>query len=239
MHVLANPGKFLRIFGPLLPWLSLIALALIAVGLYAGLFLAPPDYQQGETVRIMYVHVPAAWMALFVYATVAAASAAGLIWHHSLAFVIAQAAVPIGATFTFLALVTGSFWGKPMWGAWWVWDGRLTSVLLLFFLYLGLMALPEAFDKRERGQRMTAILSVIGVVLLPIVKFSVDWWATLHQPASVLRFDGPTIHESQIWPLFVMAGGFAFYCFAVLLVRVKQQILETRLRRLQLASADA
>lgn len=240
MHFLANPGRFVRIADRVLPWVSALAVVLVAVGLYAGLVIVPADYQQGDTVRIMYVHVPAAWMAMFVYASLAAAAASGLIWRHPLGFVIAQSAAPIGAAFTFLALVTGSLWGKPMWGTWWVWDGRLTSVLILFFLYLGLMALVEAFDDPKRGQKAAAVLALVGVVILPIIKFSVDWWATLHQPASIMRLDGQTtIHASQLWPVLVMALGFTAYYIAVLLVRVKQQLLASRLRSLQLAAADA
>ncbi len=237
MHFLANPGRFVRIADRVLPWVSVLAVLLIAAGLGLGLFVAPEDYQQGDTVRIMYVHVPSAWMALFVYLVVASASASGLIWRHPLAFVIAQSAAPVGAAFTFLALVTGSLWGKPMWGTWWVWDGRLTSVLILFFIYLGYMALAEAFDDRKRGQQMAAILGVVGVVILPIIKFSVDWWSTLHQPASVFRLDGPTIHAQMLWPLLVMALGFTAYFVAILLVRVKQQVLASKLRNLQLAAA--
>ncbi len=240
MHFLANPGRFVRIADRVLPWMSGLALVLLGVGLYGGLFMAPADYQQGDSMRIMYVHVPAAWMAMFVYACVAAASASGLIWRHPLAFVIARSAVPIGAAFTFLALVTGSLWGKPMWGTWWVWDGRLTSVLILFFIYLAIMALAEAFDDPERGRKAAAVLALVGVVILPVIKFSVDWWATLHQPASIMRLDGQTtIHETQLWPVLVMALGFTAYFFAVLLVRVKQQVLASRLRSLQLAAAGA
>ncbi len=240
MHFLANPGRFLRITDRVLPWVTGLAMLLVGVGLYGGLFLVPADYQQGDTVRIMYVHVPSAWMAIFVYASIAVASASGLIWRHPLAFTIAQSAVPIGAAFTFLALVTGSLWGKPMWGTWWVWDGRLTSVLILFFIYLGLMSLAEAFEDAKRGQDAAAVLALVGVVILPIIKFSVDWWATLHQPASIMRLDGETtIHQTQLWPVLVMALGFTAYFVAVLLVRVKQQVLASRLRSLQLAAADA
>ncbi len=240
MHFLANPGRFVRIADRVLPWATGLAVILVGVALYGGLFLAPADYQQGDTVRIMYVHVPSAWMAMFVYASLATAAASGLIWRHPLAFVIAQSAAPIGAAFTFLALVTGSLWGKPMWGTWWVWDGRLTSVLILFFLYLGLMALAESFDDPKRGQKAAAVLAIVGVVILPIIKFSVDWWATLHQPASITRLDGETtIHGTQLWPVLVMALGFTAYYVAVLLIRVKQQVLASRLRSLQLAAADA
>jgi len=239
MHFLANPGRFIRIADRLLPWAWAATGVLLAGGLYWGLVLAPEDYQQGDSVRIMYVHVPSAWMALFVYVTLAAGAASGLIWRHPLGFLIAQAAAPVGAVFTFLALVTGSLWGKPMWGTWWVWDGRLTSMLVLFFIYLGLIALADAFDDRQRGQKFAAILALVGLVNLPIIKFSVDWWATLHQPASVMRLDGPTIHPDLLWPLVIMALGFTAYFVAVLLVRVKQQLLASRLRSLQLAAAGA
>ena len=173
------------------PWVAGATALLAPIGLYWALVVAPADYQQGEAYRIMYIHVPAAWMSLFTYLVVAAASAAGLIWRHALAEVTARAAAPIGACFTAVALVTGSIWGKPMWGTWWVWDARLTSVLILFFLYLGYIALHDAFDDPARGARAASILALVGVVNLPIIKFSVDWWNTLHQPATVLRLGGP------------------------------------------------
>jgi heme exporter protein C len=193
---------------------------------------APPDYQQGESVRIMYVHVPAAWMALFVYTNIAIASAVALIWCHPLADLAAKASAPLGAGFTFLALATGSLWGKPMWGTWWVWDARLTSVLVLFFLYLGHMALMTAFEDPARGRKAAAVLALVGFVNVPIIKFSVDWWNTLHQPASVLRADGPTIHPDMLWPLLAMAVGFQFYYVSLLLVRIKSELIEARLRAL-------
>src|SRR5215469_12957612 len=188
---LANPARFTRWSAAVLPWCACATVALLVVGLSLGLVAAPPDYQQGESVRIMYVHVPAAWMALSVYLFVAVASAVALVWRHPLADIAARAAAPIGAAFTFVCLVTGSLWGKPMWGAWWVWDARLTSVLILFFLYLGYIALANAFDDPARGGRAGAVLALVGVVNLPIIKFSVDWWNTLHQPASVMRVGGP------------------------------------------------
>ena len=189
MHRFANPARFMRIAEPILPWTSMGALAAILLALYFGIFSSPADYQQGETVRIMYVHVPAAWMALFAYTFMALASGSFLIWKHPLADLSAQAAAPIGAGFTAIALVTGALWGQPMWGTWWVWDARLTSVLILFFLYLGYMALVNGFDDPERGSRMGAILALVGFVNVPIIKFSVDWWNTLHQPASISRLD--------------------------------------------------
>ena len=196
---------------------------------------APADYQQGESVRIMYVHVPSAWMALFVYVAIALASAAALIWRHPLADLAAKAASPIGAGFAFLTLVTGSLWGRPMWGTWWEWDGRLTSMLILFFLYLGHMALMNAFEDSQRGYRAAAILALVGVVNIPIIKFSVDWWSTLHQPASVLRMGGPTIHPSMLWPLLIIALGFKLYFLTVVLLRIKSELVAARLRALDLA----
>ena len=185
IHKYANPNKFLRLSGPVVPWAAGLTAVLLAVGLYLTFFASPPDYQQGETVRIMYIHVPAAWMAMFCYTAMAISCAVGLIWKHPLADFSAKAIAPIGAAFTLLALITGSLWGKPMWGTYWVWDARLTSVLVLFFLYLGYMALVNAFDDPTRGFRAAGILGVIGIIMVPIIKFSVDWWNTLHQPASV------------------------------------------------------
>jgi heme exporter protein C len=230
MHRFANPSRFLRLAARLLPWATAATLLLLASGLTWGLFFAPPDYQQGESVRIIYVHVPAAWMALFVYSCIAAASASALIWRHPLGDLVARAASPLGAGFTFIALVTGSLWGKPMWGAWWVWDARLTSMLILFFLYLGHMALANAFDDVSRGNRAAAILALVGFVNVPIIKFSVDWWNTLHQPASVFRMGGPTIDPSILWPLLLMALGFTSFFFTLLLLRVRSEFLAAKLR---------
>src|SRR5512147_2652640 len=206
IHRYANPAQFLRLSRAILPWSTGLSVLLLTVGVVLALFASPPDYQQGEAVRIMYVHVPAAWMAMFCYTSMAAASAAGLIWRHPVAELSAKATAPIGACFTFLALLTGSLWGKPMWGTWWVWDARLTSVLVLFFLYLGYMALESAFDDPARGLRAASILALVGFINIPIIKFSVDWWNTLHQPASVVRLDGPAIHPSMLAPLLIMAA---------------------------------
>jgi heme exporter protein C len=231
----ANPARFNRLAARLMPWFAWPAGLLILVGLYFALVASPADYQQGETVRIMYVHVPSAWMALFVYSSMALASAVGLIWKHPLAHLSAEAAAPIGACFTFLCLFTGSLWGKPMWGTWWVWDARLTSVLILFFLYLGYMALNSAFDDPSRGERSAAVLALIGFVNVPIIKFSVDWWNTLHQPASVVKMSGPAIHASMLVPLLMMAVGFTLFFFAVLLIRMRALMLARRARGLTLA----
>jgi len=234
MHKFANPARFMRIAEPLLPWTSMGALAAILLALYFGIFSSPADYQQGETVRIMYVHVPAAWMALFAYTLMALASGSFLIWKHPLADLSAQAAAPIGAGFTAIALVTGALWGQPMWGTWWVWDARLTSVLILFFLYLGYMALVNGFDDPERGSRMGAILALVGFVNVPIIKFSVDWWNTLHQPASISRLDAPAIDTSMLIPLLLMAIGFKLFFISILILRIKIQLLKKRIRSIQL-----
>jgi heme exporter protein C len=238
MHRFANPARFMRYSATLLPWCAGASGVLIAVGLILALFVAPADYQQGDAVRIMYVHVPAAWMASFVYAVMAGASAVGLIWRHPLADIAARAAAPLGAGFTLVCLVTGSLWGEPMWGTWWVWDARLTSVLVLFFLYLGYIALVNAFDEPTRGARAGAILAIVGIVNLPIIKFSVDWWNTLHQPASVFRLGGPTIAASMLWPLLIMALGFTLFFAAMLLVRMRTALLAARARALRLVSSE-
>lgn len=232
-HRLASPTVFLRRSRRVLPWAAVITAGLLAAGLYLGLFVAPPDYQQGDTVRIMFVHVPSAWMALFTYTVMAGASAAGLIWKSPLSYLTAKAAAPIGASFTFVALVTGALWGQPMWGTWWVWDARLTSVLILFFLYLGYIALWQAIDDYTRAAKSTAILALVGFVNVPIIKFSVDWWNTLHQPASVLRLDGPSIHPTLLTPLLVMGAAFTGYFIVVLLIRLEREIIARQVHTLR------
>jgi heme exporter protein C len=234
MHRFANPTRFMRLSAALLPWLAVSAALFIGTGLVLALFVAPPDYQQGEAVRIMYVHVPAAWMASFVYGVMALASAIGLIWRHPLADIAARAAAPLGAGFTLVCLVTGSLWGEPMWGTWWVWDARLTSVLVLFFLYLGHIALSRAFDDPTRGSRAAAVLALVGFVNIPIIHFSVVWWNTLHQPSSVFRMGGPTIAPAMLVPLLVMALGFTCYFVTVLLLRVRMELAARKLRVLRL-----
>ncbi len=221
LHALANPARFQRLSRRVLPPVAVLATAFLALGLYLGLIEAPTDYQQGNTVRIMFVHVPAAWLAMMAYAVMAGCGASLLIWRHPLADIAQRAVAPLGAGLTFICLATGSLWGKPTWGTWWVWDARLTSMLVLLFLYVGHIALANAFDDRDRGGRAAAILALAGLINLPIIKFSVDWWYTLHQPASVLRLDGPTIHSSLLIPLLVMAVGFLLYFVAVLLVRIE------------------
>jgi heme exporter protein C len=238
MHRFANPARFLRISNVILPWAAGVTVVLMIVGLYLSLIASPTDYQQGDTVRIMYIHVPTAWMSLFVYSNMAIAAAVGLVWKHPLADLFTKAAAPIGAGFTALCLITGSLWGEPMWGTWWVWDARLTSVLILFFLYLGYMALVNAFDDPTRGAKAGAILVLVGVVNVPIIKFSVDWWNTLHQPASVVRMGGPSIDPSMLWPLLTMGLAFTAYFVTVVLLRVRSEIAARKIQTLRLTQAQ-
>ncbi|HET9679207.1 MAG TPA: heme ABC transporter permease [Gammaproteobacteria bacterium] len=224
-HRLASPPHFFRLAGCLQPWLAGVALVLILFGTYAGLVLAPPDYQQGDAFRIIYVHVPSAWLSLMGYTFMAVAAGIGLIWRMKLAHVMAHAAAPVGATFTFLALATGSLWGEPMWGSWWVWDARLTSELILLFLYLGYITLANAFDDHKRGDRASAILALVGVINVPIIHYSVEWWHTLHQPATITKFGAPSITWNMLWPLLVMALGFTLFFAAVVLLRARAEIL--------------
>lgn len=235
LHKYANPKRFLEIASAIYPWSVWLTVILLLGGLYLSLFVAPPDYQQGDTVRIMFVHVPAAWMALMIYTMMAVSSAVGLIWKHPVADLTAKAAAPIGACFTFLALVTGSLWGQPMWGTFWVWDARLTSMLILMFLYLGYMAIWESFDDPAKAAKAAAILALVGVVNIPIIRFSVDWWNTLHQPASVATMDGPKIHSTILIPLLVMGLAYTAFFVMVLIIRVKAEILKRRLHVLQIA----
>ena len=230
IHYFANPTRFTRLAGKIQPWVGRLTIILMAVGLYFALVQVPEDYQQGDTVRIMFIHVPSAWMALFCYSFLAVASAVALIWKHPLADLAAKASAPIGASFTFLALVTGSLWGKPMWGTWWVWDARLTSVLILLFLYLGYMALWQAIEDNQKAAKAAAVLALVGAVNVPIIKFSVDWWNTLHQPASVLRMDGPAIHSSMLWPLLIMGLAFKVYFVTLLLARIRMELNLRRIR---------
>ncbi|KAF0118869.1 MAG: heme exporter protein C [Rhodospirillaceae bacterium] len=235
MHRFANPTRFLRLSKVLLPWSGGGGVLLLVVGLVWGLWFSPADYQQGETVRILYIHVPSAWMGLFAYTVMAGASAVGLIWKHPLADLVAKASAPVGAAFTFVCLVTGALWGKPMWGTYWVWDARLTSMLILLFLYLGYMALVNAFDDPGRGARAGAILALVGFVNVPVIKFSVDWWNTLHQPASVSRVGVPAMALEMLLPLLVMGGAFMFYYVTLLLIRVRSEIAAAKVRAIRLA----
>ncbi|MGH8496898.1 MAG: heme ABC transporter permease [Gammaproteobacteria bacterium] len=225
-HELASPPHFYRLAGRLSPWFGWLAALLIAGSAWAGLFWAPPDYQQGDAFRIIYVHVPSAWMSLFVYVSMASAAAIGLIWRMKLAHAVAASCAPLGASFTFLALATGSIWGKPMWGTWWEWDARLTSELILLFLYAGYMALRASIDDVQRADRASAILALVGVVNVPIIHYSVVWWSSLHQGPTVTKLDAPSIATSMLIPLLTMALGFMCYFAAVLLARVRGEVLE-------------
>lgn len=224
---LANPTRFLALVATVWPWLAGLTLCLFAVGLYLS-FTTTGDYQQGETVRIMYVHVPAAWLSMMCYTVMALSALGTLVWRHPLADVSAKAAAPIGAGFTLVALITGSLWGKPMWGTWWVWDARLTSVFVLFLMYLGLIALNRAMDDPTRAAKVSAVLILVGFVNIPIIKFSVEWWNTLHQPASVVRMGGPTIDPEFLWPLLVMAIAFSMLFFTLHILAMRNEILRRR-----------
>lgn len=235
MQQFANPTRFLKMASAALPYVWAVTALLFAIGLYGALLSAPADYQQGETVRIMFVHVPAAWMALFVYTVMALASALAIVFRHPLADVAAKAAAPIGAVFCFLALATGSLWGKPMWGAWWVWDARLTSMFVLMLLYVGYIAIWQAIEEPGRAALIARIVALVGFVNIPIIKFSVDWWNSLHQPASVFRMGGPTIDRSMLWPLLVMGLAYTFLFLALHLVSIRSEITERKLRNLRIA----
>ena len=224
---LANPTKFLALTARLLPWLIAATVILLTIGLYQS-STAPDDYQQGATVKIMFIHVPNAWLSMFVWGVMSVAALGTLVWRHPLADVAAKSAAPIGAAFTFLALVTGSLWGRPMWGTYWEWDARLTSVLILFLMYLGLMALWRAVEDPSRAARAAAVLTLVGAINIPIIKFSVDWWNTLHQPASVFRLDGPTIDASMLVPLMVMAVGFTLLFLTLHLAAMRTEIYRRR-----------
>ncbi len=236
MYVLANPQTFMRLSGRVLPWLAGLSVMSLVVGLTLAVF-SPADYQQGETVKIMFIHVPAAWVASLAYVVMTAAALGTLVWRHPLAEAAQKAAVPLGAGFTFICLVTGSLWGKPMWGTYWVWDARLTSMLVLFITYLGLLALWHTIEEPGRAARAASILTLVGSINLPIVKFSVDWWNTLHQPASVFRMGGPTIDKSMLVPLLIMAVSFTAIFTTLHLMSIRNEVLRRRLRRLMLAAA--
>jgi heme exporter protein C len=234
---LANPTRFMALSARILPWLAGAAVVLVVYALYLAFAASPADYQQGETVRIMYVHVPSAWLGMFGYLLIAASSFGLLVFRHPLADVSAKAAAPIGAAFTLLALITGSLWGKPTWGTYWYWDARLTSVLILFFMYLGLIALRSSLEDEATAAKLTAILGLVGVVILPVIKFSVDWWNTLHQGASVFTTSGPKIHPSLLKPLLYSALALGFLFFVLHLKAMQNEILRRRVKALQMAAA--
>lgn len=232
------PQTFYPLAGKLVPWFAWPALILTVVGLYIGFFVAPTDSTQGESYRIIFIHVPAAWMSMVIYLAMAGWAAVGLIMNTRLSFMMAQALAPTGAMFTFVALWTGAFWGRPTWGTWWVWDARLTSVAVLFVIYLGLIALWNMIEDHGTAARAAAILTLVGVVNIPIIKFSVDWWNTLHQPASVFRLGGPTIAPALLWPLLLMGVAFTFLFLTLHLMAIRNEILRRRLRRLSILAIE-
>lgn len=238
LHRFANPGTFVRISAKVLPWLAGLTAILIGVGLYQALLVAPPEAYQGDVARIMYLHVPSAWNAMMIYGAMAVASAAWLIWKHPVADVAAQASAPIGAMFTLTALLTGSLWGKPTWGTFWVWDARITSVTIMLFIYFGYIALRAAIEDGERAAKAGAILALVGSVNLPIIHYSVVWWNTLHQPASVLRAGGPAIVASMLVPLLLLACGFTTYYLTLLIWRMQREIVGRRVRSLRVLQAQ-
>jgi heme exporter protein C len=238
MQKFANPARFLQLANAVIPFVLAATVIAFTAGLYMSLVTAPPDYQQGETVRIMFVHVPAAWMALMIYSAMAVASASAVIFRHPLADMAAKAAAPIGAMYCLLALVTGSLWGKPMWGAWWVWDARLTSMFVLFVLYLGYVAVWQAIEDPHRAALIARIVAIAGFINVPIVKFSVDWWNSLHQGASVLRMDGPSIDPRILWPLLIMAVAYLLLFLGLVLVAIRSEIAQRKIRQLQLAGLE-
>lgn len=233
---LANPTRFLALANRVLPWLAAVTAIVFAYGLYRVAY-APDDYQQGATVKIMFLHVPSAWLAMMGWGLMTVAALGTLVWRHPLADVAVKAAAPIGAAFTFICLITGSLWGRPMWGTYWVWDARLTSVLVLFLLYLGMLALYWTADDPNRAARAAAILALVGAVNIPIIKFSVDWWNTLHQPASVVRMDGPAIDPSILVPLLVMALAFTLLFFTLHIAAMRNEILRRRVRSMRMMQA--
>ena len=237
LSTLANPSRFLGFVNRVLPGLTILTALLLAIGLYLS-WTAPDDYQQGATVKIMFIHVPNAWLSMMVWGVMSIAALGTLVWRHPLADVAQKAAAPIGACFTFLALTTGSLWGRPMWGTYWEWDARLTSVLILFLMYLGLMALWRAVDDPSRAARAAAVLTLVGAINLPIIKFSVDWWNTLHQPASVMRMGGSALDKSFLIPLLVMAVAFTLLFVTLHLAAMRNEILRRRVRSLQMMQAS-
>ena len=233
---LANPNRFNKITEKIQPYILLIAITTLISGLYFGLYDSPKDYQQGDAVRIMYVHVPSAWLASFLYFSLAMSCVFYLVWKHPLADLVSSSIAPIGALFSALTLVTGSLWGKPMWGTWWVWDARLTSMLVLFFFYLGYILLSNAFERKIDGSKTASVLAIVGLINLPIVKFSVDWWHTLHQPASIIKIGGPSIDDKMLLPLILMIFALSFFSIYMVILNVKTKLIEKKCEALLLKS---
>ena len=230
----ANPSRFVRITSILVPWLMVAVGILLITGLYLSLLKSPDDIVQGSAVRIMYVHVPSAWLSIFSYLLLAICSLFFIVWRHPLADILSRAIAPVGALFSLLTLLTGSIWGKPMWGTWWVWDARLTSMLILFLLFMGYIALSNAFEKSERGSRPAALLAIAGSINLPIVKFSVDWWSTLHQPASIMRTGGVSIDSSMLLPLVIMFLAFQLFFILIIIFRSHSILIERKMQHLKI-----
>lgn len=239
MHKYGNPRVFMGLADRAMPILFVCLLGLLGSGLYLGLIASPPDYIQGESVRIMYVHVPSAWMAMAIYTLTASCSAAFLIWRNPFAFILARSAAGLGAAFTLCALITGALWGKPTWGTYWVWDARLTSFLVLFLMYLGFVALSQAFSTSERGMRPAALLAVLGIINLPIIKWSVTWWHTLHQPASVLKLSKPTVHASMLTPLLIMGLAFTVLFLVLWVYSIRLKLLHHKVEALLAAQSQS
>tara|TARA_B100001996_G_C18630027_1_gene581342 strand:- start:39 stop:758 length:720 start_codon:yes stop_codon:yes gene_type:complete len=229
----ANPSRFVRITNILVPWLIVAVGMLFILGLYLGLLKSPDDVVQGSAVRIMYVHVPSAWLSIFSYLLLAICSLFFIVWRHPLADILSRSIAPVGALFSLLTLLTGSIWGKPMWGTWWVWDARLTSMLILFLLFMGYIALSNAFEKSERGSRPAALLAIAGSINLPVVKFSVDWWSTLHQPASIMRTGGISIDSSMLLPLVIMFLAFQLFFILIIIFRSHSILIERKIQHLK------
>ena len=238
LTALANPTRFLALVRTILPWLAAITVALLATGLWMG-FSVPDDYQQGRTVRIMFIHVPSVWMAMGAYMAMVSGALGVLVWRHPLADVAARSAAPIGAVFTFLGLATGSIWGKPMWGTWWVWDARLTSFLVLLIIYLGLIALWNSIEEPAKSARMAAVAVLVGAINIPIIRFSVEWFTTLHQGPSVVRAGGPSLAPEFLYPLLVMGLAFLFLFLTLHLMAMRNEILRRQIRTLQRKAARA
>tara|TARA_B100000700_G_C15045722_1_gene857849 strand:+ start:47 stop:760 length:714 start_codon:yes stop_codon:yes gene_type:complete len=225
MFNLSNPLRFQKLADKILPYALLLAILNFLLGLYFAFFQSPPDYLQGETVRIMYVHVPCAWLSLMIYSIMAVCSFISIVFKHTLADIISRSCAPIGACFTLATLITGSIWGKPTWGTWWVWDARLTSELILFFIYIGHILISNAYEDKTKGDRNAAILALLGIVNLPVIKWSVDWWNTLHQPASISKFSSPSIDIAMMTPLIFMSIAFLSFFISLILLRIKGEIL--------------
>ena len=230
---LANPSRFFRITNFLIPWLMVLLITLTIIGIYFSLFDSPEDLVQGSAVRIMYVHVPSAWLSIFSYLLLSICSFFFIVWRHPLADILSRSIAPVGALFSLLTLLTGSIWGRPMWGTWWVWDARLTSMLILFIFFLGYIALSNAFERNERGSRPAALLAIVGSINLPIVKFSVDWWNTLHQPASIIRTGGVSIDQSMLVPLIIMTLAFNVFFILVVILRAHSILIERKVYHLK------